>query len=381
MALFDKPLDLVTEPDLVSLVENQVREGYQIEYKRSVPFKDKQDKLDFLASVTSFANTVGGDLLIGVTATSGVPVDTPGWEGVDVDQEKLRIENLLRDQVEPRIAFKVREIRLSNGNAVVLLRVPWSWAQPHMVRMDQVNRFYYRHSAGKDIMNVSQLRAAFALTSKLDEQIAGFHRDRTIGIKNGTAGYLTSPPTSAVIMHVVPFESFRSGFTLDLEAAMKQAQGGLLPFGTGSNGHRYTLDGIYSFDNVSPCNAYTPVFRNGIIETASRSLLVTHEGRNLIPCGRLPNDVIHQIQSAIAFYQVLNVPPPFAAMLTLTGVAEYEFATGAEIGGYYTHRVDRDDLPLPAVMVQDFGGRPVDICRPMFDALFNAAGFPRWPGK
>jgi predicted HTH transcriptional regulator len=174
MALFDKPLDLITEDDLASLIENQVREGYQIEYKQAVAFKDKQDKLDFLAGVTSFANTVGGDFLIGITAASGVPSAIPGWAGIDVDQEKQRIENLLRDQVEPRVAFKIHEIRLRNGNAVVLIRVPWSWAQPHMVRMDQVNRFYYRHSAGKDIMNITQLRAAFALTTGLEEQIAAF---------------------------------------------------------------------------------------------------------------------------------------------------------------------------------------------------------------
>ena len=97
MALFDKQVELITEDDLASLVENQVREGYQVEYKQSVTFKDKQDKLDFLASVTSFANTVGGDLLIGVGAASGTPVGLPGWVGVDVDQEKLRMENLLRD--------------------------------------------------------------------------------------------------------------------------------------------------------------------------------------------------------------------------------------------------------------------------------------------
>ena len=118
MALFDKQLELITEDDLASLVENQVREGYQIEYKQSVlrEKKEKQDKVDFLASVTSFANTIGGDLLIGVAATSGVPVALPGWEGVDLDREKLRIENLLRDLVEPRVAFKIHEIRLGNGN-------------------------------------------------------------------------------------------------------------------------------------------------------------------------------------------------------------------------------------------------------------------------
>ena len=379
MALFDKQLGLITEDDLASLVENQVREGYQIEYKQLVAFKEKQDKLDFLASVTSFANTVGGDLFIGVAATGGVPVALPGWEGVDVDQEKLRMENLLRDLIEPRVGLTVREIRLANGNAVVLLRVPWSWAQPHMVRMDQVNRFYYRHSAGKDIMNVSQLRAAFALTTRLDEQIAEFRRERTSGIKNGTAGYLTPPAGPTVIVHVVPFEAFRSGFTLDLELAMKQAQGGLLPLGTGSNGHQYTLDGIYCFDDLTPCNAYAQVFRNGIIETASRKVLPTHQGRNLIPCGAIPRDVLQHLRSIITFYQKLNVQPPFAAMLTLASVGKHEFATGAETGGYYTQRVDRDDLPLPAVMIQDFCASPVDICRPMFDALFNAAGYPKWP--
>ena len=67
-------------------------------------------------------------------------------------------------------------------------------------------------------------------------------------------------------------------------------------------------------------------------------------------------------------------------MMSIVGVQDFEFATSTEMGvGYYTHRVDRDDLILPSVLVQDFTTSAVDICRPMFDALFNAAGFPKWP--
>ena len=95
MALFDKRLELITEDDLLSLIENQVREGYQIEFKQSVEFKDKQDKLDFLAGVTSFANSVGGDLIIGVTAASGVPTAVEGWIGIDVDREKQAVSRNL----------------------------------------------------------------------------------------------------------------------------------------------------------------------------------------------------------------------------------------------------------------------------------------------
>jgi hypothetical protein len=249
-----------------------------------------------------------------------------------------------------------------------------------MVRVEQVNRFYYRHSAGKDIMNVTQLRAAFAMTTRLEEQIGAFRRERIGAIRSGTRGHLTPPPGPTIIVHVVPFESFRSGFALDLEAAMKQAQGVLLPLGTGSNGHLYNLDGIYCFDDLPACNAYTQVFRNGIIETASRRLLTQPQGRKLIPCGAVPRDVLQYVKSAIAFYQRVNVPPPLVAVMSLIGVAGYEFATSTEMGvGYYTHRADRDDLLLPEVLVQNFTTAPVDVCRPMFDALFNAAGFPKWP--
>ncbi len=379
MALFDKPLDLINEDDLISLMDNQVREGCQIEYKQAIVYKEKQDKLDFLAGVTSFANTIGGDLLIGLSAASGVPTAIPGWAGIDVDQEKQRIENLLRDQVEPRVAVRVKEIRLRSGNVVILIRVPWSWAQPHMVRMEQVNRFYYRHSAGKDIMNVTQLRAAFALTTGLKEQVVAFSRERVAGIKRGESGHLTPPPGPAAVMHLVPFESFRSGFTLDLEATMKLAQGNILPLGSGSNGFRYSLDGVYCFDDLPSCNVYTLIFRNAIMEAVSRKLFIAHEGRKLIPSGRLVQDVLHHVDSAIALYQRLNVPPPLVAMMAMVGVGEYEFATGAGGGGYYTQTFDREDLVLPEVLIDDFSTASVDICRPMFDALFNAAGLAKWP--
>jgi len=62
----------------------------------------------------------------------------------------------------------------------------------------------------------------------------------------------------------------------------------------------------------------------------------------------------------MAFYQQLNVPPPFAAMLTLISVGEYEFATGGGSSAYYASRVDRKDLLLPEVLVQDFTASPAD---------------------
>lgn len=378
MALFDKQLELITEDDLMSLVENQEREGYQIEYKRAIAFQNELDKREFLAAVTSFGNSIGGDLLIGVTAKGGLPEGVPGWEGIDVDQEKLRIENLLRDGVEPRISFKVRELGLRTGNSVVILRVPWSWAQPHMVRIGQVNRFYYRHSAGKDIMNVSQLRAAFALSASLEQQIERFRDERTSRIRSGFGSHLGPLSGPTTVVHVVPFESFRSGFQLNQEVSMEQLKGGMLPLGTGSSRHGFNLDGIYCVDDAKPCNAYTQVFRNGIIEGASRKFLFENEGRRLIASGALTEAVLHYVQSAMDFYRRINVPPPAMFMMTLVDIRDYQFATPFNGGGYVPLAFDRDQLVLPGTLVQDFSQLPADICRPIFDALWNAAGLAKW---
>lgn len=69
-------------------------------------------------------------------------------------------------------------------------------------------------------------------------------------------------------------------------------------------------------------------------------------------------------------------------MMSLINVQGFELAVGTEIGvGYYPHAVDREDLILPSVIIQDFTTPVVDVCRPMFDALYNAAGYPKWPER
>lgn len=58
--MIPKRLEDVTEVDLVALIENQVREGRTIEYKRELPANSDVGKGKLLAGVSSFANTSGG---------------------------------------------------------------------------------------------------------------------------------------------------------------------------------------------------------------------------------------------------------------------------------------------------------------------------------
>jgi len=68
-----KLLNAITEEDLQSLITNGVAEGRTIDYKRDLPGNSDGDKKEFLADVSSFANTGGGDLVFGMDEAGGLP--------------------------------------------------------------------------------------------------------------------------------------------------------------------------------------------------------------------------------------------------------------------------------------------------------------------
>src|SRR5438046_77247 len=134
MSLSGKPLESITEADLQEQVDNQVLELKTQEYKAVLPGNSDRDKKEFIAAVSSFANAAGGLLIYGIRTEKGVPKELVGLKGISVDDEKLRLENMIRDGVAPRIpGIEIRPIPLHVSSEAILIRIPRSWASPHMV--------------------------------------------------------------------------------------------------------------------------------------------------------------------------------------------------------------------------------------------------------
>lgn len=91
MNLRSVPIEAVTKEHLRSLVEEGVAELRSIEYKRELPGEDYEGKKEFLADVSSFANSGGGDIVFGIAETGGVPQALVGFETADVDAEMNRL--------------------------------------------------------------------------------------------------------------------------------------------------------------------------------------------------------------------------------------------------------------------------------------------------
>lgn len=125
---FDKPFSEIESSDIYGLT---APEGIYVEYKRSFI-----ENKSIAKSVSSFANTHGGVLVIGIeeNSDSNIPSD---WFTLNLDsvsQPKESIRNIVRDHIQPSPNFEtyiVRENPESN-NCVLIISVPESKETPHI---------------------------------------------------------------------------------------------------------------------------------------------------------------------------------------------------------------------------------------------------------
>jgi hypothetical protein len=91
MALLHIRLAQIDEARLLALVAAGARESRTIDYKRTTYGNAHADYSEFLADVSSFANTAGGDLVLGMDATDGIPTNITPLT-MAMDPETLHLE-------------------------------------------------------------------------------------------------------------------------------------------------------------------------------------------------------------------------------------------------------------------------------------------------
>jgi hypothetical protein len=396
MTLMSVPIDSMTEDHLRSLIDDQERELRVIDYKRELPGKKDEDKKEFLRDVCSFANAAGGDLVYGMTENGGIPRELPGFETSDIDAEINRLENSIRDGIEPRIS-RVRSLplQLRSGRHALVLRVPRSFSRPHVVTFKGHWRFYARSSAGKYPMDVDEVRRAFVLSENVADRIRAFRADRLGRVVSGdTPAPIGS--TGKIVLHVVPISAFDTpASVVDLDIRHPPLNERLLiPISIIAQTTDEALAEVlysdptdfwphYNFDGVvcgaqswEPGTGYVQLFRTGVIEAADNGVFV--DGHiDLVKLDQGLNRAVHRF---LQLLRRLGVEPPIFLMLSLMGVASYELAQVPYRYLSMRRLVDRENLVIPEVMVESLeqdlpaGQRRM---RPLLDSVWNAGGLPR----
>ena len=358
--------------------DDQVAEGRTIEFKESLPGNADSDKKEFLADVSSFANSVGGHIVYGVREKRGIPVGIPGVKIADPDADKLRLENMLRHSLEPRVpGVSFQLVSLGGATSAFVIRVPHSWAGPHRVTYKGHGHFYSRNSAGKYPLDVPELRAAFALSETAAERVRDFRAGRLAAV--GAAD--TPVPMregGKIVLHLAPL-SVGTSMPVDIAGAA-HLETELQPLYSGSWSSTHNFDGFLTYSNYpesSEAHSYTQLFRSGAVEAVESGMLADREDERYIPSELYEQSLIEALSRYLGLQKELGVGTPILVMLSLIDIAGYSLGVNVPYPIRRTHPIERNSLIMPEVMAESFDINPAEHMRTQFDMVWNSAGYPR----
>jgi len=389
--MLEKPLDEIGAEDVERLQSNGVPESLSLDYKQVLPGNADDDRKEFLADVSSLANASGGDLIFGVVETrengkgTGIPERIDGLKDIAPDAEILRLENMLRDGIAPRIpGVRLRRIDGFAEGPVLIVRVPRSWAGPHMVTYKQHSRFYARNSAGKYALDVFEIRRAFLESGSLGDRAKEFRTERLGRILAGeTPARLTK--SSVVCVHFIPHAAFAGAQDIDLKLVADR-RGSLAPLYSEGHSGTFNLDGYLTSMQQSgraTSVSYLQVFRSGALETVSSELVGPSEsGAGLrVPSLAIANELDRFLRTAIELMKAVEVDPPASIFISLLDVKGAVVAISPRLSIQRNESAtpfDRDNLLFRDVLLREWAATDSrTLLRPMLDEMWQAAGMTR----
>lgn len=370
------PRDLSTTStdDIQALVTARTAEGAYLEFKRDLPRPDGAGRHEFLADVSAFANSSGGDLVYGIDEDGeGRAIAIVAQPG-NPDDEARRLQDVLLNGIESRVPGLQVQAVIVTGGFVVVVRVPQSWAGPHRVKTNQ--HFFIRESGRKRQLDVPEVRGLFLRSENQAQRVRDFRTER-IGKLISGEGPHRLVPGALLIGHFVPTQAALGTVQVDPIPYMQQRA--LPVLSTTVPFSRVNADGALAVRNPRPegTHGYSQLFRNGYFETVK---VYPYGNGARVGLGSLAYEeqFIAVLRLLRAEYVHLGIGTEMTCMLSILDADHVEL-------GFDRHRYmlddhqgffDRKTLVLPDVLLPaDLS--PEQALKPVFDLVWQSAGMQR----
>lgn len=343
--------------------------------KRQVPGGADADIKEFLADVTSLANTNGGDLVFGIDEVDGTAAGLQPVSALRAETDLLRLENLLRDGVEPRLpSARLRWIEVGPEGGVILIRVQASFSAPHRVKFKNFGRFYARNSRGKFEMDTFELRQAFTASEQLPTRVRALH-DEAVAAAFGAGRPFRLAAEPAAIVTILPLSYLRESGTVGISF-----ENALLPRPGGGFEFLNTLEGVLVHTSVLPrprrpdpeVASWALSHWRGRMDAAwtvgeERDLGQGKEVRIVWP-KRFEDGLLDAGRSTVSKLGALGIEGPWAVLTSITGIKGFELVLG-------DHETSppawRDQAVLPDLVLDHIDGSTL---QPIFEAFWLLFG-------
>jgi hypothetical protein len=355
-------------------------ESETLDYKAELELSSDDKKQEFLLDIVSFLNYQGGQIFVGVDEIEGRPkFPIKGIDLHNLDTLKQKIENLLRDSIEPRIQGIQMNPKELNGTPCLEIVIPNGYEKPYQVKFRKHIYYFSRNSVGKFPMNRNQIKQMFLLSGQINVEIKKFIAERLEFMAQEQ--YLYSYPyenSAAVVMHLLPHSSFHSQNLFNLTEISSKYPSCKIFCNQGEP--MWNNDGLIyrSWNN----DEYLQIFRNGSIEALSTNPNMVGnvensiEVKQIIPSTLFVNNITQTLlPTCFRIFKDLGLPLPVSVNTNILNAKGLQFAAA---GKYWRgqHIFTRDILKLVSSQINSYDDEPHIVLRPVFDSLWNTFGHP-----
>lgn len=372
MSLIHISIEAIEIADLNELKDNGVPESLTLEYKASLKHNKDSEKKELLYDISAFANTQGGEIIFGVKEkrdeagkSTGLIDTICGIKNLNFDDTVKKIENLVRDGIEPRLnRLDWKEIKIGTESSVIILRVERSLNSPHMVKIsgDQgfYTRFYARNNAGKNPMSYDEIKQSFLNSGGLIQDALNWQNQRFDNNYVNIPYNLISPTFLA--LNFIPLGN-RNDLSEDAceKAFINSSE--FRPISTtaaGGNNDGPTLEGIirYTFPKYDSLEIYGFVLlhRTGHIEIVDTdffgSIIDFRKGKlDLAYLGKFFDGTLSNI---IEGMKRIDLRPPYLLTLNFINAIDHEFFERGKYRYGPVKKIKSNRLTLKPMLIQDW---------------------------
>lgn len=367
-------LNGITAATIRGLVEQGVEESKTLDFKRDRIGKKEEDRREFLADVSALANSEGGDLILGVDDHDGRAVSAEGIEVESVDEEIRRLEEILRNGLEPRLPpVEIHWIANTDQKIFIVIRVPRSFLAPHRVTFRDHSKFYRRNARQKYPMDVSELRTAFLATEGVFEAIRRFRRER-VAVIQANEGPVALAEGAKVIVHVVPLAAFVT--KIDMKVPYYGSFTPVFPLMRGGLNTHYTMEGFATYagvaNNPAGQHGYGLLFRAGMTE-AVYSVGFAKGDQKCVDTS-FEGNTIGVVERSLQIFGEAGLSGAVYVFMSFVSIRDHALIMEGGHVSAADQRVRVDTAMLPEVEIDASETSVVASLRPVFDRAWNTFG-------